>query len=81
MIDLPIPVGNKNPSIIDCLDHYVEGEILDGDNAWYDEDNNQNNKIQYINDKLPDKIPISHLNIKTSGRKILKIEKIIVELT
>jgi ubiquitin carboxyl-terminal hydrolase 8 len=41
MIDLPIPVGNKNPSIIDCLDHYVEGEILDGDNAWYDEDNNQ----------------------------------------
>jgi len=38
MIDLPIPENNKNPSLIDCFNHYVEGEILSGENAWYDED-------------------------------------------
>jgi ubiquitin C-terminal hydrolase len=37
MIDLPIPSNNKNPSLLDCLDLYVEGEILEGDNAWYNE--------------------------------------------
>ena len=37
MIDLPIP-KIKSPSIIDCFDLYVEGEILDGDNAWYNEE-------------------------------------------
>ena len=31
MIDLPIPINNKSPTIIDCFDHYVEGEILDGE--------------------------------------------------
>ena len=41
MIDLPIPINNKSPTIIDCFDHYVEGEILDGENAWYNEDINQ----------------------------------------
>jgi len=41
MIDLPIPNNNKYPTIIDCFDHYVEGEILDGDNAWYNEDINK----------------------------------------
>ena len=38
MIDLSIPPNNKSPSLIDCFDHYVEGEILEGDNAWYNED-------------------------------------------
>jgi ubiquitin carboxyl-terminal hydrolase 8 len=37
MIDLPIP-QIKSPSIIDCFDMYVEGEILEGDNAWYNEE-------------------------------------------
>jgi ubiquitin carboxyl-terminal hydrolase 8 len=35
MIDLPIPSKNKSPSLIDCFNHYVEGEILEGENAWY----------------------------------------------
>jgi len=38
MIDLPIPQNIKEPSIIDCFNLYVDGEILDGDNAWYYED-------------------------------------------
>lgn len=41
MIDLPIPNDKKSPTIIDCFNHYVEGEILDGDNAWYNEDINK----------------------------------------
>ena len=38
MIDLPIPENNKSPSLIDCFNYYVEGEILEGDNGWYNED-------------------------------------------
>jgi ubiquitin carboxyl-terminal hydrolase 8 len=38
MIDLPIPENNKLPSLIDCFNHYVEGEVLEGDNAWYNEE-------------------------------------------
>lgn len=37
MVDLPIPLNNKSPSIIDCFDLYGEGEILDGENAFYDD--------------------------------------------
>ena len=51
MIDLPIPQDNKSPSLIDCFDHYVEGEILKDENAWYNEDTkekvNIKKKIQF----------------------------------
>jgi ubiquitin C-terminal hydrolase len=46
MIDLPIPSNNKNPSLIDCLDLYVEGEILEGENAWYNEATKQKESIR-----------------------------------
>jgi len=29
MVDLPIPPNNKSPSLIDCFNHYVEGEIIE----------------------------------------------------
>jgi ubiquitin C-terminal hydrolase len=32
IINLPIPNNNKSPSLIDCFDLYVEGELLDGEN-------------------------------------------------
>jgi ubiquitin C-terminal hydrolase len=32
IINLPIPANNRQPSLLDCFDLYVEGEILDGDN-------------------------------------------------
>ena len=51
MIDLPIPPDKKYPSLTDCFDHYVNGEILDGDNAFYDKDSNKyidiSKKIQF----------------------------------
>jgi ubiquitin carboxyl-terminal hydrolase 8 len=46
LIDLPIPPNSKSPSLIDCFDHYVEGEILQGENAWYNEETKQ--KINII---------------------------------
>ncbi len=33
IINLPIPADNKTPSLIDCFNLYVEGEIMDGDNC------------------------------------------------
>lgn len=29
MVDLPLPPNNKSPTLIDCIDHYVEGEIIE----------------------------------------------------
>lgn len=29
MVDLPIPPNNKSPTLIDCFDHYVAGEIIE----------------------------------------------------
>jgi len=37
IIDLPIPLDNKSPSLIDCFNLYVEGETMDGDNAIFNE--------------------------------------------
>ena len=35
MVDLSIPPNNKSPSLIDCFDHYVGGEMI---NDWKTED-------------------------------------------
>jgi ubiquitin C-terminal hydrolase len=51
MIDLPIPSNNKSPSLIDCINLYVEGEVLEGENGWYNENTkekvNIRKKIQF----------------------------------
>jgi ubiquitin C-terminal hydrolase len=41
IVSLPIPANNKNPTILDCFNLYVEGEKLDGDNAWFHEETNK----------------------------------------
>jgi ubiquitin carboxyl-terminal hydrolase 8 len=41
IINLPIPENNKNPSLYDCFDLYVNAEILEGSNAWYNETTQQ----------------------------------------
>lgn len=46
MINLPIPSNNKMPSLIDCFDLYVEGEVLDGDNSWFNEETNKKINIR-----------------------------------
>jgi ubiquitin carboxyl-terminal hydrolase 8 len=46
MIDLPIPTDYKSPSLIDCFEHYVNGEILEGENAWFNEETKQKTDIR-----------------------------------
>jgi ubiquitin carboxyl-terminal hydrolase 8 len=46
MIDLPIPQNNKSPTLIDCLNHYVEGEVLEGENAWFNEETGKKENIR-----------------------------------
>jgi ubiquitin carboxyl-terminal hydrolase 8 len=43
MVDLPIPPENKSPSLIDCFNHYVEGEIIQN---YKDEETNENVDIK-----------------------------------
>jgi ubiquitin carboxyl-terminal hydrolase 8 len=37
MIDVSIPPESKSPSLEDCFNLYVEGELLEGENAWYND--------------------------------------------
>ena len=46
MIDLPIPQNNKAPSLIDCFELYVEGETLEGDNAWFNDETKERTNIK-----------------------------------
>jgi len=71
MIDLPIPLKNKSPSLIDCFNNYVEGEILDGENAWYNEETkekvNIRKKIQFWS--LPNILVIDFKRFNNSFQK------------
>jgi len=46
IINLPIPSLNKSPSLIDCFDLYVEGEILDEDNCVLNEKTNKKEAVR-----------------------------------
>ena len=46
MINLSIPENNKQPSLQDCFDLYVNGETLDGENAWFNESTNTKQNVQ-----------------------------------
>lgn len=43
MVDLPIPLNNKSPSLIDCFDYYVDGEIIEN---YTDEETNEKINIR-----------------------------------
>jgi len=46
IINLSIPQNIKNPTLIDCFDLYVQGEVLQGENAWFNEKKKQKKKIK-----------------------------------
>ena len=46
MIDLPIPSNNKLPSLINCFDLYVEGEILENECAWFNEATSEKENVK-----------------------------------
>ena len=41
ILNLSIPSNNKSPSLLDCFDLYVDGELLDGDNMVLNEKTNK----------------------------------------
>jgi ubiquitin C-terminal hydrolase len=46
IINLPIPSNVKTPTLINCFDLYHEGEILQDDNAWYNEKTKQKQPVK-----------------------------------
>jgi ubiquitin C-terminal hydrolase len=46
MINLSIPMNNKSPTMKDCFDLYVQGEILKDENAWYNEETKKKENVQ-----------------------------------
>ena len=46
MVDLSIPQHIKEPTLLNCMDLYVEGETLMGDNAWFNEKTNQKQDVR-----------------------------------
>jgi ubiquitin C-terminal hydrolase len=71
MLDLPIPQDNKSPCIYDCLDLYTSVEKMDGDNKYYDEENDKkivvNKKISFFN--FPNILIIDFKRFNNSLRK------------
>lgn len=71
ILNLPIPPTNKSPTLLDCFDLYVSSEILEGDNAYYDETSKEKikayKKIDFWN--LPDIIVIVLKRFNSSNRK------------
>ncbi len=45
IINLPIPHGSKSINLYDCFDEYIKGEVLEGDNAWYNEKTNKKESV------------------------------------
>jgi len=71
MIDMSIPHDNKSPSLENCFDLYVEGEVLDDENAWYNEATKmkQNVKKQITYWSLPSILVIDIKRFNSSNRK------------
>jgi len=46
IIDLPLPPPeNKEPTLYDCFDTFIENEHLSGENAWYNEETKQKQEV------------------------------------
>jgi ubiquitin C-terminal hydrolase len=71
IIDLPIPQDNKSPSLINCLDLYVDGEILENENAWKNELTGRfesvKKQIQFWS--FPSILVVSFKRFNSNGRK------------
>lgn len=46
IVDLPIPENNKSPTLIDCLNLYIEGEELKDENAWFNDETKEKINIK-----------------------------------
>jgi len=71
MIDLSIPPEMKSPTLNDCFEHYVSGELLEDENAWYNEKTGikQNVQKQIIYWSLPNILVIDLKRFNNNTRK------------
>ena len=71
MINLPIPVNNRNPSLFDCFDLHCQNEKLEGENAWFNEKTNAKEDVNknIIYWSLPNIMVIDIKRFTASGRK------------
>jgi ubiquitin carboxyl-terminal hydrolase 8 len=71
MINLSIPQNNKSPTLLDCFDLYIEGETLQGENAWFNEKTNkkQDVKKQIIYWSFPNILVIDIKRFDWSNKK------------
>ena len=75
MLNLPIPAENKNPTIFDCLDLYCQSELMEGENAWFNEKTGMKQDINKntIFWSLPRILIIDIKRFNNNNRKINKI--------
>jgi len=71
MLDLPIPLNNKSPTLTDCMELYVEGEVLEGDNAWFNEKTGrkENIKKKIVFWSFPNILVIDLKRFNSNGQK------------
>lgn len=73
MLNLPIPVVNRECTLYDCIDEYTKKETLTGENAWKDDNNEKHDvtrQIQFFS--LPDVLIIHLKRFLVSGVSMRK---------
>lgn len=75
IINLPIPIDKNSATIYDCFDLYTEKELLENDNAWFNEHTNKKEDvfkfIKFWN--FPDILIIDFKRFDNYGNKINKL--------
>ena len=72
IVELPIPAEKKEPTLYDCFEHYSNPEMLDGENAWYNEDTKQKENVhkQMVFWSFPNILVISLKRFTNMNRKL-----------
>lgn len=81
ILNLSIP-NKENINMYDCLDHYTNDELLEGENSYYDENDKTHKEVikKLIFKELP-KIMVIALKRWNNGKKIKNIINVQTELT
>jgi ubiquitin carboxyl-terminal hydrolase 8 len=81
VMSLSIPEKDGQVSIYDCFDLYCKKEVLEGDNAWYNETTKQKENVKrgIVFWSLPDILIIDLKRWGNNGRKLNKIIDVPIE--
>lgn len=75
VISLSLPNNKETPSILDCIEHYCSPEVLEGENAWFNDKINKKEKVkrEIIFWSFPNILIIDLKRWEDNGRKINKL--------